>query len=532
MNDIIFRNARIIDGTGNPWFKGDVAISNDRISEVGLINRTASREIDVSGLYICPGFIDVHCHPDFTVLDKSNPRDFKLRQGITTEVGGNCGESAAPVQPDNLDLLKAYVAFESPQEGVLSWKWNTFSEYLDELRNFDIPTNFVPLVGHGTIRIAAMGFDNRPPTIQELRLMRSYIEEAMDAGAFGLSVGLGYAPGAYADIDEIVSLAKLAAEHGTIFATHMRNYSEEILESLAESFEVGRQANIPVLISHLSVQGIPSGNLIHEALTALEAARGEGIDVTADVQVYTSGGTTLRVLLPHWVSEGTLENLFQRLRNPRIRSKIKREMNSLERPRGQGASARDWSKIRIGRVVTKPNQIYQGMSITEISLAKNTDPAETVMDLVLEEQCQVSMVMESKHERDVQTALVHPLTMVETDAEGYIEGSPAPRQYGTFPRVLGRYVREKNLLNLEEAVRKMTSFPAQTIRIPNKGIIQEGADADLVVFDPGTVIDLSTLEDPKRYPRGIEYVAVNGQLVVEKGEYNGKMVGRVIKRPK
>ena len=530
MDNVIFKNARIIDGMGNPWFKGSVAIEDGQISEVGRVIRKKAREIDVNGLYICPGFIDVHCHPDFTVLDRSNPRDFKLRQGITTEVGGNCGESAAPIDPTNLDLLKAYVSFESPRDGILSWEWQTFGEYLDTLDNFGIPTNFVPLVGHGTIRIATMGFDNRLPSAQELNQMRGYVEEAMEAGAFGLSVGLGYAPGAFADIDEIVNLAKVAAQYGTIFATHMRNYSKEILESLNESFGVARGAGIPVLISHIGVQGIDSGNLMHKALTALESAREEGLDVNADVQVYTSGGTTLRVLIPHWASEGSLEDLFRRLRDPVTRSKIKAEMNGQGRSSEPTPAAHNWEHIRIGRVVTKSNQIFQGMSIAEISRVKNTDAAETVMDLVLEERCQVSMVTESKREEDVQAALAHPLTMVETDAEGYVEGSPAPRQYGTFPRVLGRYVRDKKLIRLEEAIRKMTSYPAQTMKIPNKGIIRKGADADLVVFNAETVIDVSTLDDPKRYPKGIEYVVVNGKIVVEEGEYNGKMVGRVVRK--
>ena len=255
MYDIIIRHGQIVDGTGNPWYKSDIGIRGDAIATIGRISDEAEHVIDADGLYVSPGFIDVHCHPDFTVLDRSNPRDFKLRQGITTEVAGNCGETAAPVNPDTLDLLKAYVAFEAPLEGILSWEWRTFDDYLRVLEGFDIPTNFVPLVGHGTVRIAAMGFDNRSPTEVELSEMKGFVREAMESGAFGLSVGLGYAPGDYADNDEIIELAKVAAKHGGLFATHMRDYSDHVFESLDESFEVARQAQIPVVISHIGVRG-------------------------------------------------------------------------------------------------------------------------------------------------------------------------------------------------------------------------------------------------------------------------------------
>ena len=232
MYDLVIRNGRIVDGTGNPWYRGDIGINEGSIAAIGAIFGKAEHVIDAEGLYVSPGFIDVHCHADFTVLDPSNPRDFKLRQGITTEVAGNCGESAAPVNPDTLDLLKAYIAFEAPVEGVLSWKWRTFDDYLRVLEDFDIPTNFVPLIGHGTVRIAAMGFENRPPTESELSQMKATVDEAMQAGAFGFSVGLAYAPGDYADNEEVIEIAKVAARHGGIFTTHMRDYGDYIFEAL------------------------------------------------------------------------------------------------------------------------------------------------------------------------------------------------------------------------------------------------------------------------------------------------------------
>ena len=528
MYNTVIRNARIIDGTGNTWFRGDVGIEGDTIAAVGRVDGEAENVIDAQGLYICPGFIDVHCHADFTVLDSSNPRDFKLRQGITTEVGGNCGETAAPVNPERLDLLKAFIAFESPRPGILSWDWRTFADYLDVLSRFDIPTNFVPLVGHGTVRIAAMGFERRAPTDSELAAMEGYVQEAMEAGAFGMSVGLGYAPGYYAETEEIIQLAKVAARYGGLYATHMRDYSDRVMESLDESFEVGRQARIPVIVSHIGVRGMTNVGKVNDALAAVEAARQEGLEITTDV--CTLAGTTLRVLLPHWTSEGTLDDLYQRLRDPETRQRIKTEMGVGPEARRAGSPDRSWGDIMLSRVTSEANRQFEGMSIEDISGARGTDPAETVMDLVLEERCQVTMGGQYRYEDDFRTAVSHPLTMIETDAMGYVEGKPPPGQYGTYPRVLQRYVREEKLLRLEEAVRKMTSYPAQTMGLFNKGVVRPGADADLVVFDPDTVRDRSTVEDPIQYPEGIEYVLVNGHMVVERGAFTGEMAGRVVRK--
>ena len=529
MYDIIIRHGKIVDGTGNPWYKSDIGIRGDAIATIGRISDEAEHVIDADGLYVSPGFIDVHCHPDFTVLDRSNPRDFKLRQGITTEVAGNCGETAAPVNPDTLDLLKAYVAFEAPLEGILSWEWRTFDDYLRVLEGFDIPTNFVPLVGHGTVRIAAMGFDNRAPTEVELSEMKGFVREAMESGAFGLSVGLGYAPGDYADNHEIIELAKVAAEHGGLFATHMRDYSDHVFESLDESFEVARQAQIPVVISHIGVRGRANTGKINDALAAIEKARQEGLQVTTDV--YTiAAGTTLRLLLPHWASEGTLEDLFERLRDPASRSRMKQEMAEETAAWEADSHESRWNSIRLARVVTQANSRFQGMTINEISRLRGADPEETVMDLVLEERCQATMYTIFEQTDDLTTAVTHPLTMIETDAMGFVEGSPSAGQYGTFPRVLSYYVREKRLLRLEEAVRKMTSYSAQTMGLQGKGVIREGADADIVIFDLDTINERATLEEPKHYPDGIEYVLVNGQVVVNKGKFTGRMAGRVVRK--
>ena len=527
MYDLLIKNGRIVDGSGNPWFIADVGVKDGSITAIGKIEDKADRVIDAEGLYVSPGFIDVHCQADFTVLDPDNPRDFKLRQGITTECAGQCGESAAPINPDTLDLLKAYVAFESPVEGVLSWRWRTFDEYLRELENFDIPTNFVPMVGHGTVRIDAMGFENRPPTESELVRMKSTVREAMEAGAFGFTVGLAYAPGDYARNDEVIELAKVSAEHGGVFGTHMRDYSDNIFESLEESFEVGREAKLPVVISHIGVQGEANVGKIGKVLDTIENAREEGLEVATDV-FPLAAGTTLRLLLPHWVSEGTLEGLFRRLRDPDERSRMKQAMVEETARLAADTAVCRWDGIRLARVLSEPNQRFQGLTISEISSRRGSDPETTVMDLILEESCQATMYRVFKQTEDLAAAVVHPLTMIETDAMGFVEGNPSIGQYGSFPRVLGYYVREKNLIRLEEAVRKMTSYAAQTMGLRRKGMLREGADADITIFDLGTV--KASLDGNKSYPQGIEYVVVNGCVVVDAGAYHGAMAGRVVRR--
>ena len=527
MYDLLIRGGRVVDGTGNPWYRADVGVKDGAIAAIGRIENRAERVIDAEGLYVAPGFIDVHCHADFTVLDPRNPRDFKLRQGITTECAGQCGESAAPLNPDTLDLLKAYVAFEAPVEGVLSWRWRTFDEYLRELEDFPIPTNFVPMVGHGTVRIDAMGFENRPPTEAELTRMKATVREAMEAGAFGFSVGLAYAPGDYARNDEVIELARVAAACGGMFGTHMRDYGDRIFESLEESFSVGREAKVPVVISHIGIAGNENVGRMGEVFEAIERAREEGLEVTTDV-FPLAAGTTLRLLLPHWVSEGSLDELFRRLRDPDERSRMKAAMIAETARIAAETSVNRWDEIRLARVVSESNGDFQGLTIAEISRRRGTDPETTVMDLVLEERCQATMYRIFRQTDDLTASVVHPLTMIETDAMGFVEGNPSIGQYGSFPRVLGYYVREKKLLRVEEAVRKMTSYAAQTMGLRRKGMLREGADADITVFDLDTVS--AALDGNKCYPKGIEHVVVDGQVVVEAGEYHGATAGRVVRR--
>ena len=524
MTDIIIRNGRVVDGTGNPWYRADVAITGGRIESVGRVSGAATSVIDAQDMCVCPGFIDMHAHPDLTVLYKE-VQDYKLRQGITTEVSGNCGFTAAPLNPDTEEGLKRYLTFITPPAGV-SWQWRTFADYLEAVRGSSPSTNLAPLIGHGTVRIAVMGFDQRAPTSDELQRMKALVAEAMDAGAFGISTGLVYVPGTFAETSEIVELAKVAAEYGGIYATHMRNEGDNLLSSIEESIEIGRQARIAVQISHHKAAGHANHGKVKESLALLERTRDEGLDVTADQYPYHASSTTLQAILPPWAQEGGVDHVIRRLQDSETRDRIRSELlTSL----GETRSGAGLDNILVSSVVTEANRRFVGMRITEIAEGRNQDPIDAAFDLLVEESCGVGMVAFAMSEDDVRTVMAHPTTMIGSDGL-YSPGNPHPRVYGTYPRILGRYVREEGLLSLEDAVRKMTSFPAQKLGLHSKGVLRPGADADVVVFDPKTVMDKATFEHSAQYPEGIEYVLVNGELSVDKGRFTGHTAGRVLSR--
>ena len=526
MPDILIRNGRVLDGTGNPWSRADVVISGDRIEHVGRvpesIDARSAKVIDAQGMYVCPGFIDMHAHPDLTILYKG-VQDYKLRQGITTEVSGNCGFTAAPLNPETEDLLKRYVAFITPPAGV-SWEWRTFREYLDAVRTSVPATNLAPLLGQGTVRIAVCGFEQRSPTADEMEQMKAHVEEAMEAGAFGLSTGLTYVPGAYSETRDIVELAKVSARYGGIYATHMRDEAAGLLDSIEESIEIGKQAGLPVQISHHKAMGRPNHGKVKESLALLERTREAGLDVTADQYPYIAGSTTLQAVLPTWAQEGGVDDVVSRLSDGQTRERVKGELldSSGETRMGAGLDG-----IVVSSLVTQGNQGLIGHNMVEIGELRGQEPREALFDLLIEERCAVGVVLFMMSEEDVRGVMAHPTTMIGTDGL-FTPGNPHPRVYGTYPRILGRYVREEGLLSIEGAVRKMTSFPAQKLGLTRKGVLRPGADADVVIFDPELVVDRATFQESKQYPEGIEYVLVNGEICVENGQFTGRTAGRVL----
>ncbi len=527
--DLLIVNGKVFDGTGNPWFKSDIGIVNGKIEFIGKAKKNfdAKKIIDVNGLAVSPGFIDIHSHSDFTLLVDPKAMS-KIMQGVTLEVVGNCGSSAAPMNDFLRDYREKYL--KPMLDPTLKLDWSTMDEYFRKLESNGISINVASLVGHGTVRSCVMNFDDREPTSSELEEMKNLVAEAMEAGAIGLSTGLIYIPGCYAKTEEIIELAKIAAEYGGIYASHIRGEGDTLIEAVKEAIRIGREANIPVEISHFKASGKRNWGKVKEAIKIILEAREEGIDVTADQYPYTASSTGLVALLPAWTREGGAEKIIERLRNPEIRSKIKDEMNKKYTLIEEDI----WNRIMISQA--DKHKDFEGLMIAEIAKRLGKDPVDTVLDLLIEEETRVRMISFGMCDDDVETIMRLPWVMVGSDGRAVNptgslgKGKPHPRYYGTFPRVLGLYVREKRVISLELAIRKMTYLPAWRLGFRDRGIIREGAWADIVIFDPNKIIDKATFTNPHQFPEGIEYVIVNGEIVVEKGKHTGKLPGKVLRK--
>ena len=523
MFDVLIRRGHIVDGCGNPWVKADLGVVNGKIEAIGnLAGESGSKKIDAKSLIVTPGFIDMHSHSDFYVL--LNPYgESKIFQGITTEVVGNCGDSAAPMN----DRLRAYREKYMRQELGPDFKldWSSMKEYMERINEKGASFNVAPLVGQGTVRANVMGFEDRKPTDTEMKKMCSLVAKSMEDGAWGLSTGLIYMPGCYTETDEIVSLARVAAKYCGIYASHIRGEGETLLQAVNEAVEIGEKANIPVEISHFKAFGRKYWGMTKESLRLVEEARAKGIDVTVDQYPYLAGSTGLATLLPYWAQEGGKDVLLERLKDPETRKKIKEDFNLVER---------EWDQVKI--VFAEKHPQFTGKSIVEIAKIEDEDPSNTVFDLLVEEQASVAIVVFGISEEDGRRVMKSPYMMVGTDGsavspKGILgRGKTHPRFYGTFPRILGRYVREEKVLTLQEAVRKMTSMPAQKIGLRDRGLLREGMVADIVIFDAGKITDEATYTDPHRFPSDIHYVIVNGEIVVRRNRHTRVLPGRTLKK--
>ncbi|MEM2893106.1 MAG: D-aminoacylase [Candidatus Bathyarchaeia archaeon] len=534
--DILIRGGRVFDGTGGDWFYSDIGISDGRIVSMGRLgDAKAGRVIEADGLAVSPGFIDTHSHTDVTIM-LFPTSDSKVMQGVTTEVVGNCGLSLAPIKGD-LELQRRYVAaFHPEMASLLPWNWRSLGDYYRAVERLGISVNLAPLIAAGNVRISVMGFENRSPTKRELQEMGEIVEEGMREGAFGLSTGLVYPPGIFTKTDEIIELAKVAARYGGIYSSHIRGEGDTLLQSVLEAIEVGRRAGIPVLISHIKVMGRANWGMSGKILYEIERARGEGIEVNADQYPYTAGSTVFSSILPPWAQEGGIQKLLERLRDPESRERLRRDLES-EIPGWQNwVKTLGWESFKMISFNREENKRYLGMTIPEIASMMGKDPFEAAMDLILMEDGGPMTVIFYGSEYDVETYMKSPHVMVSTDAFGSSPTGPIdlglqhPRTYGTYPRILGRYVRERGLLSLGEAIRKMTSLPARKIGLMDRGLLRPGMWADIVIFDPATIIDTATYEDPLRYPKGIKHVLVNGEVVVEEGKHTGRRPGKVLKK--
>jgi len=498
--DIILKNGKIIDGAGNPWFYGDVGVSGNKITSIGDLSKDkADKTIDATGLIIAPGFIDVHTHIEGD--EKKTPTaDNFIYDGVTTVITGNCGTS-------NIDISKYF-------------------KFLDSLK---LSINVGTLIGHNDVRSAVLGEGAVTPNAAQLQQMQGLVEKAMQDGAMGFSTGLIYTPGIYSKTDEVIALAKSAAKYKGVYTSHMRNESDKIFDAINEAIDVGRQAHMPVEISHFKV-GLPNWNRSDEMIAMVEKARAEGLDVTVDQYPYTASSTTLNVLLPDWLLAGGRDSVMKRLADPVIHKKVVDEM--IKDMKRRGRQHFDYAVVAHCDGDTSLN----GKNIMQINLKKGRpstipDEIETILDIT--KIGSASMVFHGMNEDDVQNILKFSLSMVASDSgiREFGSGVPHPRGYGSNARVLGYYVREKHLIRLEDAVRKMTSLPAQKFHLTGRGLLQPGMFADIVIFDAGTVKDESTFEHPHAYSTGFKYVLVNGKLTVDNFKHLGTRNGAILRGP-
>ena len=528
MFDLIIENGTVVDGTGRPGFAADVGIVGGEIGAVGDLREAAgARRIDASRHAVSPGFIDMHSHSDRTLLDDPGANS-KVFQGVTTEVVGNCSYSPFPVGPNGpADIVRSHVS-------EVEWDWRDLDGWAKRLGDNGVSVNVAPQVGHAALRAAVGLMENRPPTREELREMGRLAAESVEQGAFSLSTGLTLPPGSYASTDEIVALAEAIAPYENAFyATHARLWAGNQVGAVEEAVEIGERAGVPVQYSHMAVVDSRAYGRGDEMVAPLERAAASGMDVAYDVYPYTAAGTHLSQLIPEWVQEGGVPAMLSRLRDPGQR---RRALKDMEKGWFRGLPWK-WDTIFIDHVESDRNQALVGLSMEEIAAGRGSEPAETFLDLIDEEDNRVGAVIHNRTEVDVRFFLGHPLAMIGSDGNAidpdgiYGRDRPHPRFYGTFPRVLGRYVREgPSALTLETAVHKMTGFPARRLGLRDRGVIDEGMAADLVVFDPETVVDNATFEEPHRYPEGIPHVLVAGEPVVLNGRHTGARPGRVLRR--
>jgi len=527
--DIVIINGQIIDGTGQPGYAGDVGIVGGEIAVVGKLGDCkAGKAIDASGLIVCPGFIDMHSHSEISIL--VNPlAESKIRQGVTTELVNNCGVSQFPISATTRDMVKK--ASMGTYSIDVDWTWLSLDEYDVRLRESRTSVNHVPLVGHSTVRAGGMGFENRLPTSEEMEVMKNLVREGMEQGAFGFSNGLTLSPSMFADTDELVELCSVVAEYGGIYVTHARVFPGKYWDAMDEAMEIGRRAGLPVHVAHMGLHK-PYCGRADELIDVFQKARDNGQDITFDVYPYIASSTHLAQLIPDWVQAGGLNPMVSRLRDPKTRRQVEEEMASDKGP----GRAWEWENIMLSYAGPKGPHEWEGKMIAEIGELTGMSPVSAALTLIAEQENQAKVVIFGRIEDDVKTFLRHPIGMFGSDGFALAPygptgvGKPHPRSYGTYPRILGKYVREEKTMPLEQAIYKATNFPAERLGLKNRGRVAEGLVADLVLFDPQTVIDKATFLEPHQFPQGIPFVLVNGQVVIENGEHTGALPGQLLRR--
>ena len=532
--DLLIRNGRVVDGSGNPWFYADIGIVGDRIAFIGAADKdvTAKKTIDAKGLIVAPGFIDMLGQSEVNLLIDKQALS-KITQGVTTEVTGE-GASIAPLNERLVNEAKPFT-----EHFKIEFDWKTLDEYFNRLEKQEAGVNLATFVGATQVRQVVIGDEDRPPTADELKQMREMVDDAMSDGALGLSTSLIYAPAFYAKTDELIELAKVAAAKGGAYATHMRNESDHENAAIDEALRIGKEANIPVEIFHLKVAGKQNWGKMKDIVAKIEAARAAGSDVTAAQYPYPAGATSLGAAIPPKYHDGGTQKFIARLKDPEIRKQIKADLARTDDT--------DFEKLYLGSggasgvlilgVLNPQLKQYEGKTVAQVAQMQGKDPVDALMDLVIADQDNVGAAYFMIGEEDIKTAMQQPWVSVGTDfgavnTTGRLAESKAhPRAYGSFTRILGKYVRDEKVLRLEDAIRKFTSLAAQRVKLDTRGLIKQDYFADITIFDPNTVADVATFEDPNRVSKGIQYVVVNGVLEIDNGKVTGDVGGRPLRGP-
>ena len=526
MHDVIFHHAMIFDGLGDPPYEGALAVRGDAIADVGPeVSGSAHREVDARGLALSPGFVDIHGHSDYYLL--INPEAHaKVRQGVTTDVGGNCGYAASPIRGAEAEERRKWYR----EQFDLDLPFQSVGEHLHHVDEVGVSINYAHLAGHNTIRASVMGGVARAARAEELAAMEEMLSSGMAQGAFGLSTGLVYAPACFADKEELTSLCRVSARCGGLLATHMRSEGDALLEAMDEVMGAAASAGLPLQISHLKTAGERNWNKLDEAFARIERARERGEDVTCDRYPYTASNTHLSALLPDWAHDGALDEKMARLANPETRTRLRGEIMSAH------PEPSYWENILISRVFTEANRPCEGLTLAVLGETRNAAPVDAMLDLLLEEGMNVEILIFMMSAENMRRILGKPYVMVGSDAGALTHepplgaGRPHPRNFGTFPFVLGALARDEGLFTMAEGIRKMTSAPCERLGIADRGRLAVGMKADLVLFNPDEIRDECTYERPIAYPSGVEMVLVNGEVVVEGGSHTGARPGRALRK--
>ncbi|MGE5482060.1 MAG: N-acyl-D-amino-acid deacylase family protein [Bacteroidota bacterium] len=545
MSSILIRNGRIVDGSGNPWFRGDVAVENGIITSVE--SRLPAEGFDViieaDGKMVAPGFVDIHSHSDFVLPLKRHQSLLEplLRQGVTTIITGNCGFSPAPVSQEYLDLAKSSTAWMCAED--LAWNWRTYAEFLNRLRANGLAVNVGQLSSHGSIRIAVMGMSSRQPSGEEMSRMLQMLEEDLEAGAIGLSLGLGYPPGMYSKTEELLEFGKVLAGHpGRPMVFHLRGLCETFTSAVKEAIKIGGKLGIPIHCSHFVAVGPENWHRVDEGIAMVEEARRSGVDITYDMYPYVAGNTTLTALYPPEALDGGTEALLAKLRDPAQRAKVREDIEDIV-PGWPSWLPGAWSdnfvrsfrpeNILVTWVPGAANKRFEGKSLSEVGELLGGDWFDALVKLTLDEHGEAMILVVGaggnlEDETHLRRILTRPYASIATDAVLIGRGKANPAGFGAFARVLGKYAREEKLFSMEEAVRKMTSLSLQRYGVRDRGLIRTGMKADIVVFDPEQITDRATLTEPEQFAEGVEYVLVNGRVVVERGSMKECLPGELL----